>query len=128
MKFAQVQYTGPMRTHNRKGESGEMYHFNSPTGGGVSNEVPVSVLEDAYEFAEQDVYDVEWTAQGEVARRVGRQASSARDALTELSYRQKQRLTSALGLDVQGNSKEDELDEALEPAVEKMIEGLNNQR
>lgn len=119
MKFAQVQYTGPMRTHNRKGKSGEMYHFNSPTGERGSNEVPVSVLEDAYEFAEQDVYDIEWTAQGEVARRVGRQASSARDALTDLSYRQKQRLTSALGLDVQGNSKEDDLDEALEPAVEK---------
>lgn len=105
-----------------------MYHFGSHTGENASDWVPVSVLEDAYDFAEQDVYDVDWTAQGEVARRVGRQASSARDALTDLSYRQKQRLTSALGLDVQGNSKEDELDEALEPAVEKMIEGLNNQR
>lgn len=128
MKFAQVRYTGPMRTHNRKGTYGEMYHFNSPSGEGSSNEVSVSVLEDAYEFVEQDVYDVEWTAQGEVVRRVGRQASSARDALTDLSYRQKQRLTSALGLEVPGNSKEDELEEALEPAVEKMIEGLNNQR
>lgn len=126
MKFAEVKYTGSMRSAHRKGADGARYRFRNPMGG---NPAPVSVrnLEDALSFAEQDVFEVDWTVQGEVARRVGKHASDAQEALGGLTYRQKQRLTTALGLDVQGNSKEEELEEALEPAVDEMIRQIENQ-
>lgn len=127
MKIAEVKYVGPMRSHTRRGPSGEEYHFRNPMGG-EPHPTDVNSVQDARALEEQDVFDVEWTAQGEVARRVGRQASSAKDALSALSYRQKQRLTSALNLDVKGNSPEDELEEALEPAVEEMLHNIENQR
>jgi len=127
MKLAKVRYTGPMRSHMRKGVEGKLYKFSKPTGT-ESRWVPVENIDDALEFANQDVFDVEWTPQGEIARRVGRQVSSARDALTELSYRQKQRLTTSLGLEVAGNSKEEELDDALQPAVEEMVNNLTQGR
>lgn len=120
MKYAEISYVGPMRSVFRKGESGTEYRFRSPMGG---NPRPVAVhnLQDALSLAEQDVFEVDWTVQGEVAKRVGPSASNAKDALADLSYRQKQRLTSTLNLDVKGNAKEDELEEALEPAVEEML-------
>ena len=127
MKFAEVSYHGPMRSANRHGEEGAYYKFRNPMGGEPQPE-PVYNLNDALSFAKQDVFEVDWTVQGEVARRVGRQVQNAQDSMRELSYRQKQKLTTALGLDVQGNSPEEELDEALEPAVEKMLKQIETQR
>lgn len=126
MKVADVRYTGPMRSSSHKGPSGKRYLFKNPMGGDP-RPTPIHSLEDALKFAQQDVFEVDWSVQGEVARRVGPQATNAQDALRELSYRQKQRLTSALDLDVKGNSKEDELERALEPAVEEMIRQVENQ-
>lgn len=127
MKLADVSYHGPMRSATRYGEEGTYYKFRNPMGGDPQPEA-VYNLHDALRFAEQDVFEVDWTVQGEVARRVGRQVQSAQDAMRELSYRQKQRLTTALNLDVKGNSKEEELDEALEPAVEEMLQQIETQR
>lgn len=127
MKYAEVSYHGPMRSMNRYGTEGTYYKFQNPMGGEPRPE-PVYNLEDALNFAKQDVFEVDWTVQGEVARRVGQQVSSAQDAMRELSYRQKQRLTTALELDVRANSKEDELEEALEPAVEEMLSQIETQK
>jgi hypothetical protein len=117
-----------MRTHNRKGPSGERYHFTNPVDG-EPTEVPVYSFEDARHFERQDdTFDTSWTAQGRVARMVGDSVSDAASVLKELSYRQKQRLTSSLNLEVKGNAPEDELDEALQPAVEEMTEQIDNTR
>lgn len=123
MKYADVTYTGPMRSAHRKGESGTEYKFRNPMGGNPSP-VAVHSLKDATVLDRQDVFEVDWTVQGEVARRVGPSATDAHEALSGLSYRQKQRLTSALNLDVKGNAKEDELEEALEPAVDEMLKNV----
>lgn len=120
MKYAQVTYHGPMRSHHRRGPSGETYHWTANSSDS-STVVDVESLADAQAFERQDVFDVRWTPQGEVARRVGPRAQDAHTVLTELSYTQKQKLVSALDLDVAGNSKEEELEEALEPVVEEMI-------
>ena len=40
----------------------------------------------------------------------------------DLSYRQKQKMVSALGLEVKGNAPKEELEEALEPVVAEMAE------
>lgn len=123
MKIADITYTGPMRSQHRRGATGTEYRFRSPMGG-EPTPVEVNSVRDALEFAKQDVFDVDWTVQGEVARRVGTKASDASEALSELSYRQKQKLTTALGLNVKGNSKEEDLEQALEPAVEEMIHNI----
>lgn len=126
MKVATVTYQGRMRSHNRKGPSGQTYHFTNPVSG-EPTERPVHSLEDARHFAEEDsTFDVSWTAQGRVARMVGDSVSDAGSVLKNLSYRQKQRLTSALNLEVKGNAPEEELDEALAPAVEEMTERIES--
>lgn len=120
MKYAEVNYDGPMRTAQRRGPSGESYHFTANSSDSTTT-TDVESLEDALMFAKQDVFNVSWTPQGEVARRVGPRAQDAHGVLTELSYTQKQKLVSTLNLDVAGNSKEEELEEALEPVVEEML-------
>lgn len=89
--------------------------------GGEPRSTPVENIHDALEMEKQDVFDVDWTVQGEVLKRVGGQISNTKEALSSLSYRQKQKLISVLGLNVRGNSPEEELEEALEPVVEEMI-------
>lgn len=119
MKVAEAQYTGPMRTHHRKGPSGERYQFRNSMGGG-SNSVEIMSVEDARKLDQQDVFDVEWTPQGKVARMVAGRVDDTSDVVKELTYRQKQKLVGALDLDIAGNAKEDEIEEALEPVVEEM--------
>lgn len=126
MKIARARYTGTMRSHTRNCPSGESYKFRNPMGGEPRWE-DIGSVADALDLEEQNVFDVEWTTQGEVARMVGSQVETAKDALEELSYRQKQKLTTALDLDVKGNSPEEELEEALEPAVQGMVKQLETQ-
>lgn len=115
-----------MRSHNRKGPSGATYHFTNPVSGEPTT-LAVHSLEDARQFEQQDeTFDVEYTAQGQVARMVGDSVANAGSVLKELSYRQKQRLTSSLNLEVKGNAPEEELDEALAPAVEEMTEQIES--
>lgn len=124
MKVATVTYNGRMRSENRTGPSGTSYHWRQSDNG--SSEVSVSSLEDAERFESLGVFSVEWTPQGKVARMAGDTVSGANSVLKELSYRQKQRLTSALDLEVKGNAPEEELDEALGPAVEEMTDTIDN--
>lgn len=121
MKIAEVRYTGTMRSNMRKGRDGTLYKFRNPMGGEPIPE-PVNSLQDALDFEQVDELEVDWTVQGEVARRVGNHASNAKDALAAMSYRQKQKLVKALGPEgVKGNAPEDELEEALQPVVEEMM-------
>lgn len=119
MKLATVTYNGEMRSHYRKGPSGERYHFDNPPG---SDPIPVAVgsVEDARSLADQDVFEVEWTAVGHFARTVGESAKDAGLTLKDMSYRQKQKLVSTLDLDVAGNAPEDKLDQAIKPAVDEL--------
>jgi hypothetical protein len=121
MKVANVTYAGTMRSDNRRCPSGEIYRFRNPMGGSPT---PISVesLQDAEYFEGNDIFEVEWTAQGEILRQINGPASSAKDALMDLSYRQKQKMVSALGLEVKGNAPKEELEEALEPVVAEMAE------
>lgn len=124
MKIAKARYTGPMRTHQRRGPSGRRYMFNNPPLQD-SPWVAIHTLEDARQLARNDdVFDIEWTVQGEVTRSIGDELADAADALKSLSYRQKQRLTTALGLDVSGNADEDRLDDELLPAVQDMADSM----
>lgn len=128
MKVATVTYQGRMRSHNRKGPSGQMYHFSNPVSDDPTT-LPVRSLEDARHFEQKsDTFELEYTAQGKVANMVGDSVSNASSVLKELSYRQKQRLTSSLNLEVKGNAPEEELDEALEPAVEEMTQRIEANR
>ena len=125
MKVAIVKYNGRMRSENRTGPSGESYHWRQ-SDDGSSNSVGVSSLKDAKRFESLGIFEVEWTPQGKVARMAGDSVSGANSVLKELTYRQKQRLTSALDLEVKGNAPEEELDEALGPAVEEMTDTIDN--
>lgn len=119
MKVATVTYQGEMRSHYRRGASGERYNFDNPPG---SDPLPVAVssVKDARKMAENDVFDVEWTAVGHFARTVGESAKNAGMSLKDMSYRQKQKLVKTLDIDIAGNAPEDELNEAIEPVVEEL--------
>lgn len=127
MKLAEVRYTGTMRSNMRKGTNGNVYKFRNPMGGEPIPE-PVYVLRDALDFEQVDELEVDWTVQGELAKRVGVKASNAADALKEMSYRQKQKLVSALEPEgVKGNAPEEELEEALQPVVEQLTTQMEMQ-
>jgi len=123
MKVATAQYTGRSRSHNRTGPSGNEYRFTR-TVDGEPRAVAISTVEDAERFETLGVFDVEWTAQGKLARMAGDSVQEAGSLLKDLSYREKQRLTSALNLEVKGNAPEEELTEALAPAVEEMTDSI----
>lgn len=123
MKVAIAKYTGRGRTHNRSGPSGAEYRW-AKRDDGESTAVAISAVEDAQRFETLGIFDVEWTPQGKVARMVGDSVQEAGSVLKDLSYREKQRLTSALNLEVKGNAPEEELTEALAPAVEEMTDEI----
>lgn len=127
MKLAEVRYVGPMRSHQRRGPSGEQYKFRNPMGGDA-RPVAVDSLRDAQALADNDVFDVSWTPQGEVAKRLGGSVQTATTALKDISYRKKQKLVTALDADVKGNAPESELEAALEPMVEELVTEMEHQR
>lgn len=113
-----------MQSHYRRGPSGRRYRFDNPTTT-ESPWVDVHTVDDARDLERNDdVFEIEWTVQGEVTRSIGDEVSDAADALKDLTYRQKQRLTTALGLDVSGNADEARLDDELKPAVQDMAESM----
>jgi len=123
MKVATVKYTGRGRSHNRSGPSGTEYRWSNRVSG-ESTAVNVAHVEDAERFESLGGFDVEWTPQGKLVRMAGDTFTEAGALLKDLSYREKQRLTSALDLEVKGNAPEDELTEALAPAVEEMTDEI----
>lgn len=114
MKIADVTYTGNMRTMRTTGASGEVYRFKNPLGGDPRPINLESIEEAKYFERKGDVYEVEWTVLGLLAK----SAKPPVDALTDLGYRQKQKI--AKRFDVKANQKEDELEEELKPYVEEL--------
>lgn len=123
-KIAQVRYTGTMRTHNRRGPSGEQYRFSHPPGD-APRVVPVHDIEDAEAFASVDVLDVEWTGMGRAVAELDGPATGAEAMLEGMGYRAKRRLAKHLDLTFDGNPKEAELDDALEGEVEELQKAMN---
>jgi len=121
MKVATAYYTGPQRSHNRRGPSGQQYHFSKGAKGAPDVPAEVDSVKDALYLDERGVFDVEWTAIGQVVR-LSKSLESPADEieamLSDMGYRQKQKLASNLGLKAGG--KEDELDERLRPEVERL--------
>lgn len=127
MKVAQVAYTGPMQSKNVTGPSGESYNLQHPMGG---DPIPVDVhsLEDMEFFERNDsVYDIEWTAQGELAKRTAGPVTNAKEVLEDIAYHQKRSLVSTFNLDPESQS-EDDIDEVLEDEIETLEKQMTTQR
>ena len=124
MKVAKARYTGPMRSQKRRGPSGTKYHFSNPPGSdGIW--VAISSVEDAEKFESLSVFDVKWTIRGRASRSLGDRVTNATSAVTDFSDRQKERLVSALNLDVSKTSEKSQLEKELEPAVEEMAQQMD---
>lgn len=123
MIVAEVKYTGTMRSQFARG-----YKFSYPSG--QSGPIPTDIysVEDAEWFERQDVYEVEWTSQGKLARKIGGHVDNAKEALEQLGYRQKQKLVKAYEVNIRANAGEEELDEALEPIAEEMVKQMEVQQ
>ena len=125
MKIADVYYTGRGRRHSRRGPSGERYSFQRTTSDVEPLSNPVKSVQDAVFFAQSEVFEVEWTAMGRVARlsqSLEGPATGVEAMLEELGYNEKQRLAKRLGLKAGG--KEDELEERLRPEIEKLKQNM----
>lgn len=120
MKVATVKYTGQMQSQTVRCPSGTQYSLSNPMGGSPV-ETDVTSVEDAVWFERRsDVYDLEWTATGELAKKVHQPATDAKEAIEEIGYHTKKRIAGSLGLDVSNNPKQEELDEELEEAVDDL--------
>lgn len=121
MKIATVYYEGQNRRHSRRGPSDERYQFQKGQRGSPDIPAETDSVEDALYFAENDTFRVEWTAVGKVAKasqELEGPATGIESMLSEMGYRQKQKLAKSLGLKAGG--PEDELDERLKPEVEQL--------
>ncbi len=119
MKYADVTYTGPMKHHRHKTETGNWYEFNH------ERPVPVGSVEDAEMFAGLEPFTVEWTIHGQLARQVGDEVGSVSEALSTFGYRQKQSLAKTLG--IKANQSEEDLEEELQEEVDSLQEVVENQ-
>lgn len=122
MNVAEVKYTGVMRSMNARG-----YNFQYPSGNEGPRPTDVTSVEDAEWFESQDVYEVDWTPQGKLARKIETPVENAKEVLSDLGYRQKQRLVKVYEVNVKANASEEELDEALQPVAEEMVKQMETQ-
>lgn len=121
MKLADVYYTGPGRHKQRRGPSGERYRFTVGSNGAPDVPAPVESVRDAIYFAEHDVFRVEWTPLGRVAKAsttLEGPASGVDAMLDEWGYRTKQQLAKSLGLNAGGS--EEEIEDRLGPEIERL--------
>jgi hypothetical protein len=128
MKLATVYYTGDNRRHSRRGPSGERYNWSRGTHGASDTPASVESVKDALHFAGLDVFRVEWTGVGRVAKMsqaLEEPADGISSMLSDMGYRQKQALAKNLGLKAGG--KEEELDARLRPEVEKLQEQMESE-
>lgn len=122
-KIAEVRYTGSMRSHTRRGPSGEQYRlYNTPHTDDKWE--PVYEVVDAHAFEDADVLDFRWTGMGKVLSELDGPASETEAMLEQLGYRAKRRIAKRLGLEFDGNPKEAQLDEALEPELDDLQEAM----
>lgn len=121
MKVATVYYEGRQRRHSRRGPSDERYHFAKGSRGAPDQPAEVESVKDALFFGRLDNFRVEWSAVGRIAQlsqELERPADDIEAMLTEMGYRQKQRLAKSLGISAGGT--EDELEDRLRPEVERL--------
>lgn len=87
--------------------------------------VPVESVEDAAYFDDHQSFAVEWTPAGLIARATSGAASSVKDALEALDYRDKQKLAKEYG--IKANRSEEELTEELNEAAEELAQQVQYQ-
>lgn len=119
MKIATITYTGNTRQKTHRGPSGRQYVFGS-------TDTATDSVEDAEFFDDKPNYNVDWTTVGMLARRYADGYSSAKKALSEMGYRQKQKLAKAAG--VQANQAEEDLEEELEEFAEQLQHDMEHQQ
>lgn len=124
MLVAEVRYVGRQRRHSRRGPSDERYSWQRRTSGVPDKTVEVENVEDALYFDESDVFEVEWSPLGRIAKATESPVTDAQAALNQIGYREKQRIAKALGLNAGGT--EDELEERIEPEIETLQEQMEN--
>lgn len=117
MKLADVTYEGPMRTHTYRCTSGRSYTFVR------GRPKPIDNLDDAREMAKG--FEVDWTLHGEIARRTDGSLEQAREVVSEMGYRQKQKLAKTVG--IKANQSEEDLEEELKEQVEGLQAVAENQ-
>lgn len=127
MKVADVYYDGRSLRHSRRGPTDERYNFSRGQGGAPDVPAEVESITDALYFDRTEDFRVEWTALGHVARQsqaLDAPSSGIEAMLTDMGYRQKQKLAKRLGLKAHGT--EDELTERLQPEIERLEEQMEN--
>lgn len=116
MKVAKVRYVGSMRSQHYRLDSGERVRFSR------TDWLSFDDIEVVREFVEEPAYEVEWTSRGKLLNEFYDEGREITDALTNLAYRQKQKLAKELG--IKANQSEEELKEELEEEVEKLAEEI----
>lgn len=124
MLVAEVRYVGRQRRHSRRGPSDERYSWQRRTSGVPDKTVEVENVEDALYFDESDVFEVEWSPLGRIAKATESPVTDAQAALKQIGYREKQRIAKAFGLNAGGT--ESELEERIEPEIETLQEQMEN--
>lgn len=125
MKVAKVRFTAGARVHTHTVASTRTdYTFKHYTDGVYW--VPVETVEDAAYFDDHESFAVEWTPAGLIARATSGAASSVKEALKSLDYRDKQKLAKENG--IQANQSEEELEAELKEAAEELAQQLEHQR
>lgn len=122
MKVAEVRYTGRGIRHSSRGPSDKRYSWVRRTSGVSDSVVEIHNVEDALYFDRKEAYDVEFTPLGHLAVKVEGPVNEAEAALAALGYREKQRIAKSLGINAGGT--ESELEERLEPEIERLKEQM----
>lgn len=124
MKVAEVYYVGRGRRHSRRGPTDQRYSWQRRSSDADADDRPAAVdnVEDALYFDELDVFRVEWSPVGKIVKNTEGPVSEAGEALQNMGYRQKQKLAKSLGIKADG--KEEELNERLQPEVDRLKEQM----
>lgn len=124
MKVAEVTYVGRNRRHSRRGPSGERYSWLKRTSDVPDDTEEVTEVQDALAFDDVGVLSVEWTPLGELAKHTEGPADEAAAALAQMGYRAKQQVAKSLG--VRADGTEEELEERLQPEVERLADTMED--
>jgi len=125
MKVAKVRHTAGARVHTHTVPATRNdYTFKHYTDG--VHRVAVENVEDAAYFDEHESFAVQWTPAGLIARATSGAASSVKEALSSLDYRDKQKLAKERG--IQANQSEEELEAELAEAADELAQQIEYQR
>lgn len=122
MKVADVYWRGRGNRHSRRGPSDKRYTWQKTTSDVDDIPEEVHEVEDAQYFAEKGVFEVDWTPLGRLAKATEGHASKAESALSQIGYREKQRIAKAVG--VRADGTESELEERLAPEIDNLREQM----